>query len=146
MWEAIGVVSPRIVVAEYNSLWGPDRAVTTPYDPAFVRGQKHSSNLYYGASISALARLAKTKGYSLVGGNSAGNNVFFVRDDVVGSLPVVSPLAAYRRARFREGRDSSGALSFADFTQRLRTVEDLPLVDVTTGATIQVKSLRRTAS
>ncbi len=141
VWEAIDVVSPRIVVAEYNSLWGPDRAVTVPYDPTFVRGQKHHSNLYYGASIAALARLAASKGYALVGGNSAGNNAFFVRDDVRGPIPAVSPLAAYRRAAFREGRDASGALTFADFSARLRAVESLLLHDLETGEAVTVGSL-----
>ena len=67
VWEAIDAVSPRIVVAEYNSLFGARHAVTVPYDEAFVRGRKHHSNLYYGASIAALARLGAAKGYSLVG-------------------------------------------------------------------------------
>lgn len=141
VWEAIDIVSPRIVVAEYNSLWGPERALTVPYDPAFVRGRKHHSNLYYGASITALTRLAERKGYALVGGNSAGNNVFFVRDDVRGALPAVTPLAAYRRAAFREGRDESGALTYADFTGRLRVVEHLPLHDLATGETATIGSL-----
>ena len=54
--EAIDVVSPRILVFEYNSTFGPEAAVTVPYDPAFVRGQTHWSNLYWGASLAALTR------------------------------------------------------------------------------------------
>lgn len=141
VWEAIEVVSPRIVVAEYNSLWGPERAVTVPYDPEFVRSRKHYSNLYYGASIAALARLAERKGYALVGGNSAGNNAFFVRNDVRGALPAVTPLTAYRRAAFREARDEKGALTFADFAARLRTVEQLSLCDLERGETASIASL-----
>jgi hypothetical protein len=141
VWQAIEVVQPRIVVVEYNSLWGPDRAVTVPYDPQFVRGQKHYSNLYYGASIAALERLGRAKGYSLVGGNSAGNNAFFVRDDVRGALPVVSPDRAYRRARFREARGRDGELTFAGFAERLREVQDLPLHDLDTGTEVPVGSL-----
>ncbi len=133
VWEAIDVVSPRIVVIEYNSLFGPQRAVTVPYDPAFVRSKKHHSNLYCGASIAALARLGARKGYALVGGNSAGNNAFFVREDVRGTIPVVSPEAAYTRARFREARDAAGNLTFDDFPARVRRIEHLPVVDLDQG-------------
>jgi hypothetical protein len=141
VWQAIDVVKPRIVVAEYNSLWGPERKVTVPYDPEFVRSRKHYSNLYYGASLAALEHLGRAKGYSLVGGNTAGNNAFFVRDDVRGSLPVVAARQAYRQARFREARDRAGNLTFADFAQRLAEVALLPLHDVESGTEVTVESL-----
>ena len=141
VWEAIDVVSPRIVIVEYNSLWGPKRAVTVPYDPAFTRTQKHHSNLYFGASVGAFVRLGTSKGYSLVGGNSAGNNLFFVRDDVRGELPVVAPEAAYRRSAFREARDASGALTFADFRSRLEMVGHLSVYDLDTARDVTVASL-----
>ena len=57
IWDAIDVVNPRIVICEYNSLWGAEHAVSTPYNPAFSRSDAHFSNLYYGASIMALTRL-----------------------------------------------------------------------------------------
>ncbi|CAN5918906.1 hypothetical protein BH11MYX2_BH11MYX2_15120 [soil metagenome] len=141
VWEAIDVVSPRIVVAEYNSLFGPDAAVTVPYDAAFVRSRKHHSNLYYGASITALAKLADRKGYDLVGGNSAGNNVFFVRRDVRGTIPTMSPRDAYRKARFREARDERGALTFADFARRVQTIEHLVVDNVATGQQVPIARL-----
>jgi hypothetical protein len=141
VWEAIDVVSPRIVIVEYNSSWGPTRALTTPYDPGFVRGAKHYSNLYYGASIAALARLGEQKGYSLIGGNSAGNNAFFVRDDVRGSLAAVAPEVAYRRASFREARDPGGALTFASFDARLREIADLHVHDLESGRDVTIGTL-----
>src|SRR5260370_15678967 len=67
VWQAIDVVNPSIVVLEYNSGLGPERAVTIPYDARFVRSKAHYSNLYYCASLSALWLLGKRKGYSLVG-------------------------------------------------------------------------------
>ena len=33
IWEAVTACSPRLVIIEYNSLFGPDRAVVVPYDP-----------------------------------------------------------------------------------------------------------------
>ena len=50
--QAIESVSPRILVMEYNSLFGPDLAVSVPYDPAFRRAEQHYSYLYWGASLS----------------------------------------------------------------------------------------------
>jgi hypothetical protein len=44
VWKAIEVVSPAIVVIEYNHRFGNDDAVTVPYDPAFAGpyGQPHA--------------------------------------------------------------------------------------------------------
>lgn len=137
--EAIDVVSPRILVAEYNSTFGAEAAVTVPYDPQFVRGERHWSWLYWGASLAALGRLAAGKGYALVGGNRAGNNAFFVRRDVLGDIPEVSVAEAYAPSRFRESRDRRGELSYlTGHAARLRLMADLPLVDVESGGELTV--------
>jgi hypothetical protein len=129
--EAIEVISPRILIVEYNSTFGPEAGVTIPYDGSFRRERAHYSHLYWGASIAALAHLAATRSYALVGGNSAGNNAFFVREDVLGALPAVEPRAAYAEARFRESRSEEGEFThISDLTERLRTIAELPLWDV----------------
>jgi hypothetical protein len=131
VWEQIKCVSPVVVVCEYNSLFGSQAAVTTPYDPAFRREKAHYSNLYFGASLAALASLGRTKGYELVGCNSAGNNAFFVRRDRLGSdLPARSPADAYVAARFRESRSPSGALTFLDRSAAFALIADLPVFDL----------------
>ena len=38
--------------------------------------------VYHGASLPAFVKLARTKGYRLIGANSIGFNAFFMRDDV----------------------------------------------------------------
>jgi len=97
LWDTIDSISPRIVVIEYNSSFGPDLCVTVPYDPSFVRHEKHRSGLYYGASLTALDKLGTRKGYTLVGCDSNGVNAFFVRNDCVfPSLNRVTPQAAFR--------------------------------------------------
>lgn len=137
--EAIDVVTPRLIVAEYNSVFGPEAAVTVPYDPTFVRGEKHWSWLYAGASLAALTRLANEKSYALVGGNRAGSNAFFVRRDVLGGIPEVTVEEAYVRSRFRESRNRVGELSYiSDHEERLRLIEDLPLVDLDSGRVVSV--------
>ncbi len=132
--EAIEVVTPRILVAEYNSVFGPAAEITVPYDPVFDREKAHSSWLYFGASIGALARLAERKGYSLVGSNRAGGNAFFVRDDVRGDLPMIRPEEAYVRSRFRESRGPGGELSqISEHADRVALMAEMPVLDLRTG-------------
>ena len=81
IWKAIDVISPVVVILEYNSIFGIDRAITIPYDKSFFRTHAHYSNLFAGASLRALHELSVAKGYSFIGCNSAGNNAYFVRSD-----------------------------------------------------------------
>jgi hypothetical protein len=131
VWEAITAVSPAIVVIEYNARFGAERAVTVPYDAGFERAKAHHSMIYYGASLAALWRLGRRKGYALVGCNSAGNNAFFVRADLrPASLPERTPAEAFVAARFRESRDERGALAYLDAAQEAAILRDLPVVEV----------------
>jgi hypothetical protein len=137
--EAIDVVAPRIVVAEYNGIFGAEAAVTVPYDREFERGEKHWSHLYWGASLAALTRLANEKSYALVGGNRAGNNAFFVRRDLLGEIPEVAVADAYVQCRFRDSRDPAGELSYVtSHEERLELIAALPLVDVDSGGEVTV--------
>ena len=146
IWEAIDCISPRIVICEYDSLLGPDRKVTTPYDPAFDRITAHYSFLYGGASLAALDHLARRKGYALVGSNSAGNNAFFVREDVRGTLPAVTPTQAYVQAKFRNSRDRQGRFTFLPFAECRQLIADMPVVDVEQNITIPIRDIVSTAS
>jgi len=141
VWEAIDCITPRIVICEYNSLFGNHRKVTIPYDKSFSRDKAHFSCLYYGASIAALSHLAASKGYVLLGSNSAGNNLIFLRKDLVGDRSTCSPETAYKKPQFRESRDISGNLSYLDFDARLKQISEMPLYDLELGALIQVKDL-----
>ena len=145
VWERVAGVHPVIVVVEYNSLFGPDRAVSVPYDPSFQRTRAHHSNLYWGASLGALCHLARMKGYAFVGSNRAGNNAFFVRADRRGDLPALSARDGWVASRFRESRDRAGQLTFLSGDERLRPIAGLPLVDVETGATLTVGDLAATS-
>lgn len=141
IWQAIETISPRIVICEYNSHFGPLAEVTTPYDPSFIRDTAHFSKIYYGASISALNSLGQLKGYSLVASNSVGNNIFFVRNDLIGSLPVLSVSEAYRRAVFREYHDERGKLTFDDFDTRINSISNLLLHDLKTDRLAKISDI-----
>lgn len=78
IWEAIQVVSPRVVIAEINHLWGPDVSVTVPYDTKFKAEFTSYGSDYAGASVSAFCKLGKQKGYRLVGANAICTNVFWL--------------------------------------------------------------------
>lgn len=131
VWEAITAVQPAIVVAEYNSLLGSERAVTVPYDPEFQRAKAHHSHSYYGASLAALVALGTRKGMAFVGSNSAGNNAFFVRRELLaGPLRELTAAEGYVRRGFREARDAEGKLIFPTFEEEAALVNSLPWVEV----------------
>jgi len=94
VWQAITVCSPRVVMLEYNSMFGPDRAVTVPYDPTFSR--RDHRFCYYGASLGAMTRLSASKGYRLVAVEPTGVNAFFLRNDVAPEIPACDPARVYR--------------------------------------------------
>lgn len=139
VWHAIDVVQPRIVIAEYNSLFGPEAKVTPPYDPTFERAKAHSSHVFYGASLAALNHLAGQKGYTLVGTNCAGNNTFFVRNDLAGVFPRRTVAEVYQQARFREARLPSGELAFPTFAEAQHIIEDCLVHDLATGRECPLK-------
>ena len=130
VWQKLESVAPMIVIVEYNSIFGPDLAVTIPYDPKFVRHQAHYSGQFWGASLQALAFLAGRKEYSLVGCNSAGNNAYFVRNNKIGELNVLSPQQAFVDARFRDSRDEKGNLNQLTGAERFRAIAALSVYDV----------------
>ena len=131
VWQAIDVVSPRIVAIEYNSRLGAQKAVSIPYRADFERARAHHSMLYYGASLRGLWNLGQQKGYELVCCNSGGNNAFFVRADVM--PPGLQPATvedAFVRAKFRESRDATGRLDYLDAAQEEQLLASLDWVDV----------------
>jgi hypothetical protein len=107
VWKAITSITPRVVVIEYNTVFGPDRSVTIPYTPNFYKWKADPSGYYHGASLQALTKLAREKGYSLVGCDSGGMDAFFVRDDVLKGTRIspVDPKNAFfgYLRRMREG-------------------------------------------
>ena len=138
IWEAIQSIRPRIVIAEYNSVFGLI-PVSIPYKEDFDRTVAHFSTLYYGCSLAALGHLAKKKGYLLVGSNIWGHNAFFVRADVAGEFKGLEPEEAYVQSKFRESRDPSGRPSYVRGENRIKLIEHLSVVNVVTG---QAGSLR----
>lgn len=98
IWDAIDVVSPRVVVVETQCIWGADRAVTVPYARDFHSPLVEGFGIYGGASLPAFVKLGRNKGYRLVGTQALGFNAFFVREDLGAALlPEVSASACVDR-------------------------------------------------
>ena len=123
IWKAIDVIEPRIVVVEYQDILGPDRAITVPYRDDFgadrYSGSEGRSD-FYGASLSAFVKLAREKGYRLVGCNRYGYNAFFVKTGLGERLvPEVDAVACFSHPKVVWG-----------MSVRFPAVRDLPWVEV----------------
>jgi hypothetical protein len=130
VWKAINRYRARIVVVEYNAVFGSERQITVPYDKNFYRTAAHPSNLYFGASLPAMVQLGTDLGYTFVGANSNGVNAFFVRTDLL--TPALSALAgraAYVDSKARESRDLQGRLTYLNGAERLESIRGLPVVN-----------------
>lgn len=138
IWKAIEAVSPRILICEFNGIYGAEAAVTVPYAPDFDRMRRHYSGIYAGASLRALVRLGKVKGYTFVGTNIGGNNAFFVRDDVFAKSELKPSKRGFFMPQFREARNADGSLSFAPLPQAKALIASLPIVEVTSGKTMRI--------
>jgi hypothetical protein len=123
VFEALAAASPRVLVLEYNALFGPERRVTIPLQQSLEATPKG----YGGASLAALTALAGRKGYRLVTCENTGVNAFFLREDVAPATPGVSAVEAFKPLRSRVDLDDAEVVAdIYGSAQRL----NLPLVDV----------------
>lgn len=119
VWKALDVVSPRVVMAEYNAAFGL-RPITIKYN----KEHRYEKDLYFGASLSALTKLANAKGYVLIGCDSQGHDAFFVRrDDAQGKFAEVTPHDAFYSNPHFEAE-------FGDLESQFHQVNDLDFDEV----------------
>lgn len=144
VWDAIDVVSPQIVVAEYNSVFGL-LPVTIPYQENFGYRTAHPSGLYFGASLGALCHAARKKGYRFVGSSSIGLNAFFVREDCAGPLPSLTAEQGYVESRLRTSTDAAGQPNHLRGRARFEAIRDMPVVNVITGEQTSLAEAERRA-
>jgi hypothetical protein len=125
-------LNPSILVLEYNSRFGSERAITIPYDKNFSWTKAHYSNLFFGASLQALNYAAERKGYALVGCNLAGNNAYFVRTDLLNQkIKKIEVSQAFRSAKFRQARNKEYKLSLLPMEDELNLIKGLTVLNVT---------------
>jgi hypothetical protein len=71
VWDAIEVIQPKVVIIETFIRFGM-HDIVVPYGERY--GQEH------GASPAAMVKLARKKGYRLVGANQLGFNFIFIKE------------------------------------------------------------------
>jgi hypothetical protein len=80
LWKGIDpIYQPAVVMIRYNPTLLPVLDNVVKYRPYF--GGDHSS--YFGASILALQKLGKSKGYTLIYAERSGSYLFFIRDAIL---------------------------------------------------------------
>lgn len=92
VWEALQA-RPRIVVIEYNASFPPDVSLTVPYDP----DRMWDGSNFYGASVLALCRLARRKGYNLYAYTKS--NLIFVERNLVSRRLRVTNVSVPRKSK-----------------------------------------------
>lgn len=139
--NAITCVNPRILICEYNNIFGAEKKVTVPYDAEFIRTQKHYSGLYWGGSIAVFCDYAEKNGYYYMGSNLAGNNAFFVRKDCIKRDRVPESAKVFVESKYRESRDKLGNLTYLKGDDRLKCIESMELYEIETGCTDTIKNI-----
>lgn len=123
IWQALDVVQPRVVVVEYQDIIGPEKALTVPYADDFNANKYPTTDgmpNFCGASLAAFTKLARRKGYRLVGCNRYGFNAFFVRDGLgEKELPEIPVSECFKHPKVLWG-----------MKHRWPLVKDLPWVEV----------------
>lgn len=88
VWKEIECIKPRVVVCETHGIIGAEDALTVPYNPDFVI----TTPDYHSASLAAMTKLAKEKGYRLIGTHRYGFNAFFILNEIGDDIfPSVTP-------------------------------------------------------
>ena len=130
----------KVIVVEYNPLFGRRFEVTVPRDDAFDRTVKHESWLYFGASLLAFVGVLKRKGFTFVGTNRVGNNAFFIASDKENLIPFKpDPTdSVYYDWRIRESRGPGNKLNFLSGLARQSVMSNLQLVDLVNNKLITV--------
>jgi hypothetical protein len=121
-----------IIVVEYNAMFG-NAFVSVPYDPAFVRLEKHWSGTYWGASLAAFRFLLEARDYTYVVTNSVGTNAFFVANEHAQKILSRMDDVKTWPCKMREARLQNGALAYKTYSEMRQEINHLPVVNVRAG-------------
>ena len=127
--EKINNLSPKIIVCEFNSVFGDLFNISVPYEDNFNRSKKHYSNLYFGASINALISLLKNKGYFFLGTGSFGVNAFFVKNEFQSHFENIIKENKIFPSQSRESLDYKGKKTFKNIYNARIEINDLEVFD-----------------
>ena len=133
--KAIDNLTFKLVIVEYNSIFGPEIQVTVPYNDNFDRKEEHYTYQFYGASISAFIELMTEKGYIFIGTNRANTNAFFVPEKYSSNFQHlhIREKSDYTQANVRESRNQFGELDYFTQSQSLKSMSGLSIFDLNEG-------------
>lgn len=83
LMKNLEIISPRVIVLEFNHLLGFEKSLSIPYDSSFVAEFSADGSDYAGASLPAFVKLLRQKNYRFIGTNRFATNAFFIRNDIV---------------------------------------------------------------
>ena len=131
-------LDPDILILEYNSTFGKDRAITVPYDPACARMSAHYSGKYFGASPLAHDGLAQSKGYYFIGCHSAGSNSYFLANRFLSKISRTNIVDGFQETGYRESRDKNGNLEYFSANKELDLIRGVEVFDTILGGNIKL--------
>lgn len=86
---------PHVLVLEYNPKFKANEYWVMPYNP----NHEWDLSYYYGASFLAMAQLCMDFGYTILGANSTGTNMFALRRPTIDEVYVPKDEYLYRNHR-----------------------------------------------
>ena len=124
----------KIIVVEYNAIFGDKLMVSVPNIKGFQRHKYHYSYLCFGASLKALINLLNKKGYIFLGTNLLRTNAFFVlkkfKDKINLDLSNTNQLNKHVDSHIRESRNKKGRLNYLSGKNRIKEIENCEVIDL----------------
>lgn len=117
---------PKIIAVEYNSAFGPEKAITVPYQDQFDYTAADASGLYYGVSVMAWRTLLEKAGYKFVTVDSNGVNAFFIDPNCFSSEFVSSLKPKYFAENFYQRQKCKG-----EWTKQFAQIANKPFEVIT---------------
>jgi len=132
----------KLIILEYNSIFGPKMKVTVPYQENFQRSKEHYSFLFYGASLSSYIELLNSNGYTFIGSNRACTNAFFVHNKYHEKFKhlIVRDLEFYTLSNIRESRDVEGVLNYLSLEEGLSGILSMEVIDTSSRVQQPIKA------
>ena len=124
----------KIVVLEYNPIFGSKLKLTVPNLKNFNRSKYHYSNLCFGASIKALIDLMNKKNFVFVGTNLANCNAFFVSKKYIKKINLKIPknnnLNYFSISNIRESRSKQNKLTYLSGQKKIKKIQNCKVIDL----------------
>tara|TARA_B110000211_G_scaffold234518_1_gene304550 strand:- start:4824 stop:5738 length:915 start_codon:yes stop_codon:yes gene_type:complete len=124
----------KIVILEYNAIFGPELEVTVPNIERFNRTKYHYSNLCFGSSLKAIINLMIKKDFIFVGTNLSSCNAFFISRDQIHKINLIIPdninLNSHTNSFIRESRTKKGLLNYLSGKSRIKAIKDCEVINL----------------